>query len=123
MALVAEPDEVLGFIERRSLHGKGIGYVDVHLLASAALAGATRLWSRDKRLRKVAEDLGCGYRLGSCRGKLQQEYLKWIVRSSSGTGYQCLFGAHGQTPPSNGFDNAAPGQVIELVGLYLAISI
>ena len=37
MAVVADSDEVLGYIEGHSLHGKGIGYVDVHLLASAAL--------------------------------------------------------------------------------------
>ena len=36
-AVVAEGREVLGFIERHVVHGKGIGYVDVHLLASVAL--------------------------------------------------------------------------------------
>jgi hypothetical protein len=50
MAAVAEPDEALGFIDARSLHGKGIGYVDVHLLASVALTAGSRLWTRDKRL-------------------------------------------------------------------------
>lgn len=58
MASVAQADEVLGYIERYNLHGKGIGYVDVHLLASAALGG-TKLWTRDKRLREVAQALGC----------------------------------------------------------------
>lgn len=58
MAVVAEFDEVLGYIERLSLHGKGIGYVDVHLLASAAIGGA-QLWTRDKRLLAVARELGC----------------------------------------------------------------
>lgn len=57
MAVVAEFDEVLGYIERHNLHGKGIGYVDVHLLASAAIGGA-QLWTRDKRLRAVARELG-----------------------------------------------------------------
>ena len=57
-AVVAEADEILGYIESQKLHGKGIGYVDVHLLASAALAGI-KLWTRDKRLHQVAKELGC----------------------------------------------------------------
>ena len=60
-AEVADGAEVLGFIERRKLHGQGIGYVDMHLLASAALAGNASLWTRDKRLRKAADTLGCGF--------------------------------------------------------------
>jgi predicted nucleic acid-binding protein len=58
MAAVAEFDEILGYIERHDLHGKGIGYVDVHLLASTAIGG-TKLWTRDRRLRAVALELGC----------------------------------------------------------------
>jgi hypothetical protein len=61
-AAVAENDEVLGFIERHALHGKGIGYVDVHLLASAALTAGAKLWTRDKKLRAVAAALGCAFR-------------------------------------------------------------
>jgi predicted nucleic acid-binding protein len=53
-------DEVLFFIERYALMGRGIGYVDVHLLASARLAGA-RLWTRDKRLAAVANALDMFY--------------------------------------------------------------
>ncbi len=53
-AQVAEPDEVLLFVERRGLGGRGIGYLDSHLLASAALSPGTALWTRDKRLRAVA---------------------------------------------------------------------
>lgn len=60
-AAVAEGEEVLGFIERHVLHGKGIGYVDVHLLASVALTDGARLWTRDKRLRVAAEALGCAF--------------------------------------------------------------
>jgi hypothetical protein len=37
--------------------GRGIGFVDVHLLASAALAAPARLWTRDRRLAAVATDL------------------------------------------------------------------
>lgn len=58
-ASVAETNEVLGFIDRHELHGKGIGYVDVHLLASVALTGQTLLWTRDKRLLLAAQALGC----------------------------------------------------------------
>jgi hypothetical protein len=58
--LVADLGEALGYIERHRLHGKGIGYVDVHLLASAAISGTT-LWTRDRRLRVVAQELGCAF--------------------------------------------------------------
>ena len=61
-AVVAEGEEVLGFIEHRLLHGKGIGYVDAHLLASAVLTEGTTLWTRDRRLRAAAELLGCVFR-------------------------------------------------------------
>ena len=61
-AAVAESSEVLGFIERRSLHGRGIGYVDVHLLAAVVLTPGASLWTRDKRLRSAADTLGCGLR-------------------------------------------------------------
>jgi len=61
-AVVAEGEEVLGFIERHVLHGNGIGYVDVHLLASVALTEGAKLWTRDKSLRRVAQALGCAFR-------------------------------------------------------------
>jgi predicted nucleic acid-binding protein len=60
-APVIEFDEYMQFIDQNRLHGVGIGFVDVHLLASALLADAT-LWTVDKRLKKVALDLGIGYR-------------------------------------------------------------
>ena len=56
-ALVADFDEVLRFIASRKLSGSGIGYVDVHLLAAAALAPETFLWTRDKRLHAAAQSL------------------------------------------------------------------
>lgn len=52
--------EALGFIENRALMGRGIGLVDVHLLASAALTGIP-IWTRDKRLAAVASELHLGY--------------------------------------------------------------
>jgi predicted nucleic acid-binding protein len=57
-ASVASDDEVLGLIEGRSLFGLGIGYVDVHLLASALLSDDASLWTRDRRLNDVAQRLG-----------------------------------------------------------------
>jgi predicted nucleic acid-binding protein len=60
MATVAEFSEVLGYIERYKLYGKGIGYVDAHLLASAAIGGA-KLWTRDKKLQAVTRDLGYSF--------------------------------------------------------------
>jgi hypothetical protein len=56
----ASHDEVLFFIERYRLMGRGIGYVDACLLAAATLPSA-QVWTRDKRLGAIAEDLGCTY--------------------------------------------------------------
>ena len=64
MAVVAETEEVLGYIERHRLHGKGIGYVDAHLLVATALTGGALLWTRDKRLLAAADDLGLAHRDG-----------------------------------------------------------
>ncbi len=61
MASLADISEVTRFIEAFSLFGKGIGYVDIHLLASVVLGGDTTLWSRDKRLISVAQSLGVAY--------------------------------------------------------------
>jgi predicted nucleic acid-binding protein len=55
--VVATDEETLHFIERHHLMGKGIGYIDAHLLASITLAGSAQLWTRDKRLRVIAEKL------------------------------------------------------------------
>jgi hypothetical protein len=54
---LASDPEVLGFIDRRKLMGRGIGYIDAHLLASVALTGTARLWTHDKRLAAVAAEL------------------------------------------------------------------
>ena len=53
--------EVMDFIEQRALMGRGVGYIEVHLLASVALAGTARLWTLDKRLAAVAADLKLAY--------------------------------------------------------------
>lgn len=56
-ALVAQEQEVLFFIERHSLMGRGIGYIDAHLLTATALTEGARLWTRDKRLDSLAREL------------------------------------------------------------------
>jgi predicted nucleic acid-binding protein len=53
-ATVASAAEVLKFIADRRLSGSGIGYVDAHLLAAAALTPETLIWTRDRRLLVVA---------------------------------------------------------------------
>lgn len=58
---VAGEMEVLSLIRNRVLAGSGIGYVDAHLLASARLTPEALLWTRDKRLRRVAEAMGVAY--------------------------------------------------------------
>lgn len=40
--------EVMGFIDSNHLMGKGIGFIDAHLLASVALAADAKLWTHDK---------------------------------------------------------------------------
>jgi predicted nucleic acid-binding protein len=57
-ATVATNAEVLGFIDRNALFGRGVGYVDVHLLAAARLTAGSQLWTLDKRLNDVAVELG-----------------------------------------------------------------
>ena len=57
---MATDDEVLYFIERHKLMGRGIGYVDAHLLAASAIGGSL-LWTRDKRLRAIATELEVAY--------------------------------------------------------------
>ncbi|MBP1767309.1 MAG: PilT protein domain protein [Candidatus Aminicenantes bacterium] len=52
-SLTAAQDEVLLFIEDQRLMGLGLGYVDVHLLASARLSGVP-FWTFDKKLKAAA---------------------------------------------------------------------
>lgn len=59
-AAVAEPSEVLALVAAARLHGRGIGYVDAHLVASVRLTAGSVLWTRDRRLAAIAEELGIG---------------------------------------------------------------
>ncbi|MDQ3432997.1 MAG: type II toxin-antitoxin system VapC family toxin [Actinomycetota bacterium] len=58
-ATVATSNEVSTLVESRQLYGLGIGYVDAQLLAATLLTRDAQLWTRDKRLARVATDLGC----------------------------------------------------------------
>jgi predicted nucleic acid-binding protein len=60
MAILAEDGEVLKFIENHQLMGKGLGYVDVHLIAAAVLTDIP-LWTFDKTLDKVTRKIGIKY--------------------------------------------------------------
>jgi hypothetical protein len=55
---VADPEEVLLLIERQELVAVGLGYIDVHLLAATAATDGCRLWTRDKRMDRIATRLG-----------------------------------------------------------------
>ena len=57
---VAGHDEILRFIETHQLIGIGLGFIDVHLLASARLHDAP-LWTLDRPLQKAADRLGVGF--------------------------------------------------------------
>jgi predicted nucleic acid-binding protein len=57
----ATDPETLTFIEEHALMGRGLGYLDLHLLASVVLAGDARLWTWDKPLHTVAVELGVAH--------------------------------------------------------------
>ncbi len=63
-AKAATDHEVLTLIDNHRLFGLGIGYVDAHLLAATMLTTGAHLWTRDKRLAAVADQL----RLASDKG-------------------------------------------------------
>jgi predicted nucleic acid-binding protein len=57
---VVTDSEFHHFLERNALMGKGIGFVDIHLLASAKLSKLP-IWTEDKKLKKIARDLALSY--------------------------------------------------------------
>jgi hypothetical protein len=60
IAILAEDEEVLRFIENYQLMGKGLGYIDVHLIAAALLTDIP-LWTFDKTLDKITKKIGINY--------------------------------------------------------------
>jgi predicted nucleic acid-binding protein len=61
MASAATDSETLDFITRESLFGRGIGYLDAHLLAAVRLTPGSSMWTLDKRLQAVAGALGLAW--------------------------------------------------------------
>lgn len=57
---LAEHEEVLYYIELHQLMGKGLGYIDTHLLASTQLSGMS-LWTLDKNLKDSADELNLSF--------------------------------------------------------------
>ena len=62
-ASVATDDHVLSFIEQKQLMGRGIGYIDFHLLAATELTRSTELWALNGRLMGVANELNLAYQI------------------------------------------------------------
>jgi predicted nucleic acid-binding protein len=60
----ATPEETFYLIEREGLFSRGIGYVDTSLLASVRLCPGAAIWTRDKRLKKVADELNLSATFG-----------------------------------------------------------
>ena len=58
---VIEYVDILDFIEYNQLMGKGIDYVDVHLLASVEMSDSDLLWTLDRRLSDAAAELSIAY--------------------------------------------------------------
>ncbi|MEM7728016.1 MAG: PIN domain-containing protein [Pseudomonadota bacterium] len=59
-AVIASHQEVRALAEQYTLYGRGIGFVDAHLLASTRLTMGARLETRDRRLKALAVALGVG---------------------------------------------------------------
>lgn len=57
----ATDSDVLALVDGRDLFGRGLGWVDAHLLASALLKPGTRLWTRDRALAQAAKSLRCSW--------------------------------------------------------------
>lgn len=58
---VAAHAEVMLLVDQHRLYGKGVGYVDAHLLTAVMLVPGILLWTKDKRLHAAAEQLGIAF--------------------------------------------------------------
>jgi hypothetical protein len=59
-ALVVPHAEVVELVRARRLHGRGVGWIDTHLLASA-IVGRLSVWTADPRFAAVADEVGVSY--------------------------------------------------------------
>lgn len=57
----AHHDEVLALLHKRKLHNRGVGWIDLHL-AAAAMINGDALWTADRRLARIASELGIPHR-------------------------------------------------------------
>ncbi|MCF6148934.1 MAG: type II toxin-antitoxin system VapC family toxin [Candidatus Kuenenia sp.] len=60
MAIHGEHEEIMRFIEDHTFMGKGLGYIDIHLIVSAIITNIP-LWTADKKLNEISLKLGIGY--------------------------------------------------------------
>ncbi|MEZ5691586.1 MAG: hypothetical protein R3D71_07975 [Rickettsiales bacterium] len=60
-AIHAEDSEVANFIKKNKLFGRGIGYIDAHLLASAIIT-ETHIWTNDKKLRNITSEFDISWK-------------------------------------------------------------
>ncbi len=51
-------DQVLKEIETGGFMGRGIGFIDAHLLSSVIATGSATLWTRDQHLKRIAKEMG-----------------------------------------------------------------
>ncbi len=54
-------ERILRDIEKNRMMGRGIGFIDAHLLCSVIARGGTTLWTRDQRLKRIAEEMGVAF--------------------------------------------------------------
>ena len=59
-AILVPHRDVVRFVLERDLHGRGVGWIDLHLLASA-IVGRMQLWTADPRFFGLAKELGVAY--------------------------------------------------------------
>ena len=62
--------EVVKFVRDRNLHGRGVGWIDIHLLAPA-LVGRLHLWTADAHLSALATELGVAYKTSGSTGTIR----------------------------------------------------
>jgi len=94
-ATKADDDEILFFIERHRLMGRGLGLVDMHLLASATIAGDLDLDGRQgpptrrrtSRNRVSAQPSGCWL---ARTARSQSRHVGDVLRKAMADGYQCI---------------------------------
>lgn len=53
--------EFYAFLEQHEVNGRGMGFIDIHLLAAASSAGNVRVWTKDRRMLEQAVRLGLAY--------------------------------------------------------------